>query len=179
MEQARLSCPITPLGRAMASFPVTPRYAKMLALGKQQDCLPYVIAVVAAMTVRELFENLDRWVRCVWCQWCLFTEESMLKFEHYFPKTLGHLLMIRPAGSEDESSKLTQRRARLTQMRRLWAGQGTSLLLGDLMVMLGMLELQCWRVLQSAAETVKSYIDIQMPLTWPPKLVFLPDFRLR
>ncbi|TDH13023.1 hypothetical protein EPR50_G00052810 [Perca flavescens] len=102
MEQARLSCPITPLGRAMASFPVAPRYAKMLALGRQQDCLPYVIAVVAAMTVREIFEDLDR-----------------------------------PARSEDESSKLTQRRARLTQMRRLWAGQGASLLLGDLMVMLG------------------------------------------
>ncbi|XP_024130840.1 probable ATP-dependent RNA helicase DHX37 isoform X2 [Oryzias melastigma] len=102
MQRARLSCPITPLGRAMASFPVSPRYAKMLSLGKQQDCLPYVIAVVAAMTVRELFEELDR-----------------------------------PAGSEDESSKLVQRRARLTQMRRLWAGQGASLLLGDLMVMLG------------------------------------------
>ncbi|RVE67907.1 hypothetical protein OJAV_G00086520 [Oryzias javanicus] len=102
MQRARLSCPITPLGRAMASFPVSPRYAKMLSLGKQQDCLPYVIAVVAAMTVRELFEDLDR-----------------------------------PAGSEDESSKLVQRRARLTQMRRLWAGQGASLLLGDLMVMLG------------------------------------------
>ncbi|XP_070689634.1 probable ATP-dependent RNA helicase DHX37 [Pempheris klunzingeri] len=102
MERARLSCPITPLGRAMASFPVAPRYAKMLALGRQQDCLPYVIAVVAAMTVREIFEDLDR-----------------------------------PAGSEDESSKLSQRRAKLTQMRRLWAGQGASLLLGDLMVMLG------------------------------------------
>ncbi|KAM6943725.1 putative ATP-dependent RNA helicase DHX37 isoform 1-T1 [Lycodopsis pacificus] len=102
MERARLSCPISPLGRAMASFPVAPRYAKMLALGKQQDCLPYVIAVVAAMTVRELFEDLDR-----------------------------------PDRSEDESSKLTQRRARLTQMRRLWAGQGAPLLLGDLMVMLG------------------------------------------
>ncbi|XP_042276744.1 probable ATP-dependent RNA helicase DHX37 isoform X2 [Thunnus maccoyii] len=102
MEQARLSCPITPLGRAMASFPVAPRYAKMLALGKQQDCLPYVIAAVAAMTVREIFEDLNR-----------------------------------PAGNEDESSKLSQRRARLTQMRRLWAGQGASLLLGDLMVMLG------------------------------------------
>ncbi|XP_072243702.1 probable ATP-dependent RNA helicase DHX37 [Leuresthes tenuis] len=102
MQRARLSCPITPLGRAMASFPVAPRYAKMLALGKQQDCLPYVIAVVAAMTVREIFEDLDR-----------------------------------PACSEDESSKLTQRRARLTQMRRLWAGQGASLQLGDLMVMLG------------------------------------------
>lgn len=65
MARARLSCPITPLGKAMASFPVSPRYAKMLALGKQQDCLPYVIAVVAAMTVRELFENLDRY-RQVW-----------------------------------------------------------------------------------------------------------------
>uniref|UniRef100_A0AAX7U9F9 RNA helicase n=1 Tax=Astatotilapia calliptera TaxID=8154 RepID=A0AAX7U9F9_ASTCA len=102
MQRAKLSCPITPLGRAMASFPVAPRYAKMLALGKQQDCLPYVIAVVAAMTVREIFEDLDR-----------------------------------PARSEDESSKLNQRRARLTQMRRLWAGQGASLLLGDLMIMLG------------------------------------------
>uniref|UniRef100_A0A3Q0RF39 Activating signal cointegrator 1 complex subunit 3 n=1 Tax=Amphilophus citrinellus TaxID=61819 RepID=A0A3Q0RF39_AMPCI len=102
MQRAKLSCPITPLGRAMASFPVAPRYAKVLALGKQQDCLPYIIAVVAAMTVREIFEDLDR-----------------------------------PARSEDESSKLNQRRARLTQMRRLWAGQGASLLLGDLMVMLG------------------------------------------
>uniref|UniRef100_A0A6Q2YPQ7 RNA helicase n=1 Tax=Esox lucius TaxID=8010 RepID=A0A6Q2YPQ7_ESOLU len=102
MERARLSCPISPLGRAMASFPVAPRYAKMLALGKQQDCLPYVIAVVAAMTVREIFEDLDR-----------------------------------PAATEDESSTLAQRRARLTQMRRLWAGQGASLLLGDLMVLLG------------------------------------------
>ncbi|KAM9393778.1 putative ATP-dependent RNA helicase DHX37 [Pholidichthys leucotaenia] len=102
IQQAKLSCPITPLGRAMASFPVAPRYAKMLALGKQQDCLPYVIAVVAAMTVREIFEDLDR-----------------------------------PARTEDESSKLTQRRARFAQMRRLWAGQGASLLLGDLMVMLG------------------------------------------
>ncbi|KAG5840982.1 hypothetical protein ANANG_G00194730 [Anguilla anguilla] len=102
MEKARLSCPITPLGRAMASFPVAPRYAKMLALGKQQDCLPYVITLVAAMTVRELFEDLER-----------------------------------PAGSEEENSKLAQRRARLAQMRRLWAGQGASLQLGDLMVMLG------------------------------------------
>ncbi|KAL0979250.1 hypothetical protein UPYG_G00182780 [Umbra pygmaea] len=102
MRNTRLNFPISPLGRAMASFPVAPRYAKMLALGKQQDCLPYVIAVVAAMTVREIFEDLDR-----------------------------------PAGNEDESSRLAQRRARLAQMRRLWAGQGASLLLGDLMVLLG------------------------------------------
>lgn len=60
IQRARLSCPITPLGRAMASFPVAPRYAKMLSLGRQQECLPYIIAVVAAMTVREIFEDHDR-----------------------------------------------------------------------------------------------------------------------
>uniref|UniRef100_A0A3P8WT19 RNA helicase n=1 Tax=Cynoglossus semilaevis TaxID=244447 RepID=A0A3P8WT19_CYNSE len=104
MEKARLSCPITPLGRAMASFPVAPRYAKMLVLGKEQDCLPYVITLVAAMTVREIFE--DRQVEI-------------------------------PAGSEDENSKLVQRCARMAQMKRLWARHEASLLLGDLMVMLG------------------------------------------
>ncbi|XP_051950841.1 probable ATP-dependent RNA helicase DHX37 [Xyrauchen texanus] len=102
MERARLSCPITPLGRAMAAFPVAPRYAKMLALGHQQGCMPYIITIVAAMTVREIFEDYDR-----------------------------------PAGSEEESNKLAGKKARCMQMRRLWAGQGQSQLLGDLMVLLG------------------------------------------
>uniref|UniRef100_A0A8C5PBB8 Activating signal cointegrator 1 complex subunit 3 n=1 Tax=Leptobrachium leishanense TaxID=445787 RepID=A0A8C5PBB8_9ANUR len=60
LQKAKLSSPITALGKTMASFPVSPRYAKMLALGKQHGCLPYVITIVAAMTVRELFEELDR-----------------------------------------------------------------------------------------------------------------------
>lgn len=55
----------------------------------------------------------------------------------FFFFTFVFLFLLRPAGNKDESSTLTQRRARLTQMRRLWAGQGESLLLGDLMVMLG------------------------------------------
>ncbi|NXQ26153.1 DHX37 helicase, partial [Alaudala cheleensis] len=57
---AKLSCPISPLGRVMATFPVSPRYAKMLALSRQHDCLPYTITIVSAMTVRELFEEFDR-----------------------------------------------------------------------------------------------------------------------
>ncbi|XP_035196885.1 probable ATP-dependent RNA helicase DHX37 [Oxyura jamaicensis] len=59
-QAAKLSCPISPLGRVMATFPVAPRYAKMLALSKQHDCLPYTITIVSAMTVRELFEEFDR-----------------------------------------------------------------------------------------------------------------------
>ncbi|RMC05725.1 hypothetical protein DUI87_17268 [Hirundo rustica rustica] len=57
---AKLSCPISALGRVMATFPVAPRYAKMLALSRQHECLPYTITIVSAMTVRELFEELDR-----------------------------------------------------------------------------------------------------------------------
>ncbi|XP_071946608.1 probable ATP-dependent RNA helicase DHX37 [Antedon mediterranea] len=48
---------ITPLGKAMAAFPVAPCYAKMISLGQQQGCLPYIIALVAGLTVREIFEQ--------------------------------------------------------------------------------------------------------------------------
>ncbi|XP_049625154.1 probable ATP-dependent RNA helicase DHX37 [Suncus etruscus] len=102
LQSLRLSCPITALGRTMASFPVAPRYAKMLALSSQHGCLPYAITIVAAMTVRELFEELDR-----------------------------------PAASDEELAQLKGRRARVSQMKRLWAGQGASLKLGDIMVLLG------------------------------------------
>ncbi|XP_045390981.1 probable ATP-dependent RNA helicase DHX37 isoform X3 [Lemur catta] len=102
LQSSRLSRPITALGRTMAAFPVAPRYAKMLALSRQHGCLPYAITIVAAMTVRELFEELDR-----------------------------------PAASEAELAKLKGRRARVAQMKRTWAGQGASLKLGDLMVLLG------------------------------------------
>nr|XP_026258795.1 probable ATP-dependent RNA helicase DHX37 [Urocitellus parryii] len=102
LQRSRLSCPITVLGRTMATFPVAPRYAKMLALSRQHGCLPYAIAIVAAMTVRELFEELDR-----------------------------------PAASEDELAMLKARRSRVAQVKRAWAGQGASLKLGDLMVLLG------------------------------------------
>ncbi|XP_040843074.1 probable ATP-dependent RNA helicase DHX37 [Ochotona curzoniae] len=102
VHSSRLSCPITALGRTMATFPVAPRYAKMLALSHQHDCLPYTITIVAAMTVRELFEELDR-----------------------------------PAASKEELTVLKDKRARVAQMRRTWAGQGESLKLGDLMVLLG------------------------------------------
>ena len=48
---------ITPLGRAMAKFPVSPRYAKMLCLGHQEKCMEYVIAIVSALTVKEIFAD--------------------------------------------------------------------------------------------------------------------------
>ena len=46
---------VTSLGRAMAKFPIAPRYSKMLCVANQEDCLEFAIAVVSALTVRELF----------------------------------------------------------------------------------------------------------------------------
>ncbi|XP_045152666.1 probable ATP-dependent RNA helicase DHX37 [Echinops telfairi] len=102
LQRSRVSCPISPLGRTMATFPVAPRFAKMLSLSRQHGCLPYTITIVAAMTVRELFEELDR-----------------------------------PAASDEELATLKTKRARVAHVKRAWAGRGASLLLGDLMVLLG------------------------------------------
>lgn len=49
------SSQITDLGRTMALFPLSPRYSRMLAAGQQHQCLPYVIAMVSAMSVGDPF----------------------------------------------------------------------------------------------------------------------------
>ncbi|CAF3037950.1 unnamed protein product [Rotaria sp. Silwood2] len=46
---------ITELGRRMSAFPINPRYSKMLVIAQEnQDLLPYVIALVAALSVNEV-----------------------------------------------------------------------------------------------------------------------------
>ncbi|KAG0343962.1 putative ATP-dependent RNA helicase DHR1 [Podila humilis] len=46
---------ITELGKTMSIFPLVPRLAKMLTLAHQENCFPYVIAIVAALSVGEIF----------------------------------------------------------------------------------------------------------------------------
>jgi ATP-dependent RNA helicase DHX37/DHR1 len=53
---------ISALGRAMALFPLAPRHARMLVGGQQKGCLPYVVALVAALSVGDPFvreENVE------------------------------------------------------------------------------------------------------------------------
>ncbi|CAG8615222.1 8375_t:CDS:10 [Paraglomus brasilianum] len=53
---------ITDLGKLMAQFPVQPRFSKMLIIGQQHGCLPYIITIVAALSVGDPFireDNLD------------------------------------------------------------------------------------------------------------------------
>ncbi|KAG0703797.1 P-loop containing nucleoside triphosphate hydrolase protein [Suillus ampliporus] len=53
---------VTPLGKAMSLFPLSPRFSRMLVGSQQHGCLPYVISIVAAMSVGDPFlreEGLD------------------------------------------------------------------------------------------------------------------------
>ena len=46
---------MTELGRAMALFPLSPRFSRMLVSGQQHGCLPYIICIVSAMSVGDPF----------------------------------------------------------------------------------------------------------------------------
>ncbi|KAL8662154.1 MAG: hypothetical protein Q9202_004977 [Teloschistes flavicans] len=46
---------ITPIGRDLSIYPLSPRYSKMLLIGHQQNCMAYTIAMVAALAVPDLF----------------------------------------------------------------------------------------------------------------------------
>eukprot|EP01135_Chromosphaera_perkinsii_P002097 Nk52_evm31s217 gene=Nk52_evmTU31s217 len=49
---------ITAVGRLMAKFPLAPRFSKMLVVGMKYDILDFVIVIVSALTVKDIF-NLD------------------------------------------------------------------------------------------------------------------------
>ena len=46
---------ITDLGKTMSLFPLSPRFSQMLVNGQQHGCLPYVIAIVSALSVGDPF----------------------------------------------------------------------------------------------------------------------------
>ena len=46
---------ITKLGKSISLYPLSPRFGKMLAIGSQHGCLPYVIALVAGLAVADIF----------------------------------------------------------------------------------------------------------------------------
>lgn len=49
---------ITKLGSSIASFPVSPRFGKMLALSHQHQLLEYTICMVAALSVQEVLQEV-------------------------------------------------------------------------------------------------------------------------
>lgn len=46
---------ITDIGRELSNYPLSPRFSKMLTIGHQHDCMPYTIALVAALATPNIF----------------------------------------------------------------------------------------------------------------------------
>ncbi|PYH48207.1 ATP-dependent RNA helicase ECM16 [Aspergillus saccharolyticus JOP 1030-1] len=46
---------ITQIGNRLSTYPLSPRFGKMLYVGHQHGCMPYVIALVSALAVGDLF----------------------------------------------------------------------------------------------------------------------------
>ncbi|KAI1458419.1 P-loop containing nucleoside triphosphate hydrolase protein [Annulohypoxylon moriforme] len=46
----------TQIGSTMAKFPLPPRFARILLIGHLHDCLPYTIALVAGLSVAQVFK---------------------------------------------------------------------------------------------------------------------------
>ncbi|CAJ0567928.1 unnamed protein product, partial [Mesorhabditis spiculigera] len=49
---------ITALGKSLAVFPLAPAYAKVVAMANQHGLMPYAIALIAALSVREPMVNV-------------------------------------------------------------------------------------------------------------------------
>ena len=54
IEKAIRKAKITKLGRAISTFPLSPRFGKMLALSHQHDLMQYTITMVAALSLQEV-----------------------------------------------------------------------------------------------------------------------------
>lgn len=80
----------TPLGRAMARFSVSARCSKMIVLSPS-DLLPHVIALVSALTVREMFLEGNQW-RPLKKKWASQGERKLFG---------DFLVMLRAVGTAD------------------------------------------------------------------------------
>lgn len=46
---------VTPIGRELSNYPLSPRFSKMLTIGHQHGCMPFTVALVAALASLQLF----------------------------------------------------------------------------------------------------------------------------
>jgi len=60
ISKTEFSSRLTPLGKAMAYFALSARCSKMIVLSPP-EILPYVVCIVSALTVREMFLEGDKW----------------------------------------------------------------------------------------------------------------------
>jgi len=95
-SKMNISGAITPLGETMHTFPVAPRFARILSLARQKGLLQYAIAIVAACTVRELVDDGNAKMGQLKEVWCAKNETH---------RALGDLLVLLSALGATENAK--------------------------------------------------------------------------
>lgn len=60
LNKVQYTSRLTPLGKAMSSFAVSPRYSKMIVLSPAH-LIKHIVALVSALTVREMFLSSNQW----------------------------------------------------------------------------------------------------------------------
>ena len=72
---------ITPGGRGLSAFPLSPRYAKMLSVGHQYNCMAFTIVLVAALATPNIFVPEHHLGAAKDTEQQMFTEEDRLAEE--------------------------------------------------------------------------------------------------
>ena len=84
----------------MHTFPVAPRFARILSLARQRGLLQYAIVIIAACTVRELVDDSNQKMGQLKELWCAKNDAH---------KALGDLLVLLSALGATENSKVQVR----------------------------------------------------------------------
>lgn len=126
---------ITDLGKMIASFPINPRYGKMLTLASQQDdkaILSYVICLISGLSVPELFIDGET---------VIVKKDEIEKPEKQINQNMS-LKEQQRAEAEQEKEKRaagSKLKIKYSQMRQAWLNGvpgSNTMLLGDLMLLL-------------------------------------------
>lgn len=102
---------ITSVGRQLSNYPLSPRFSKMLTIGHQHSCMPYTIALVAALASLELFTPANQLNLTLSTQPDSYTVEDSLAEEVQTQRKSAynhaHHLLSRQSPTSDALKRLT------------------------------------------------------------------------
>jgi ATP-dependent RNA helicase DHX37/DHR1 len=105
---------VTDLGRTMALFPVAPRFSKMLVSARQHGCLPYIVAIVATLSVGDPFLRAETLADADDTS----DDECLLS-----PDTVPEISQIRGSKIKEKEVAKTRRRAFFTSQQACIVGR--------------------------------------------------------
>lgn len=75
---------VTPLGKTLSYFPTSPRYSKILAQAHISKIIPHAVAIIAGLTVQEIFSNQENCKRV----------DRKLFYSNPYTLVLGDLMVL-------------------------------------------------------------------------------------